>query len=316
MVRYVTVGNLTIDEILLPGGHFEETQCGGNCLYSAVGAHIWSDSVGIVSLVGIDFPFEWLDVVGKAGIDISGISPLEDLVSMRAGLAYAPDGERSILENETIGRGEYDKRADEWEEWLLYSPFAAHFPEAYETAIAIHFAPMPVQAHSSLAQALWNPGRLLTLDSPWWDGAAGDYTPQLPLLHRLDALVPSLAEVRVFFRGEVDSVTGIRALGRMGPKATVIKLGADGCLVYTRLTDRVTHVPAFPTVTVDPTGAGDAFCGGLLVGLAETGDAVEAARYGTVSASFIVEGFSSLYALGITRTEAEKRLKSIQTRRI
>lgn len=41
---------------------------------------------------------------------------------------------------------------------------------------------------------------------------------------------------------------------------------------------------------IDVTGAGNAFCGGFTVGWIETdGDAVEAARYGAVSASYAVE---------------------------
>ena len=40
----------------------------------------------------------------------------------------------------------------------------------------------------------------------------------------------------------------------------------------------------------DVTGAGNAFCGGLCIGwVASNGDAVMAARYGAVSASYIVE---------------------------
>jgi sugar/nucleoside kinase (ribokinase family) len=49
-------------------------------------------------------------------------------------------------------------------------------------------------------------------------------------------------------------------------------------------------VPAVSPRCVDPTGAGDAFCGGFLTGLIETGDPVEAALRGAVSASFAVEG--------------------------
>ena len=39
-------------------------------------------------------------------------------------------------------------------------------------------------------------------------------------------------------------------------------------------------IPVFPTNVKDPTGAGDAFCGGFQVGLFETGDPVQAALYG------------------------------------
>jgi len=136
------------------------------------------------------------------------------------------------------------------------------------------------------------------------------------MLASLDALLPSMAEVRVFFQASVDPVDAARALGRLGPAAVVVKVGVQGSLVYIPKTDTVAHIPAYRCHAVDPTGAGDAFCGGFLVGLVETGDPVEAARYGTVSASFVVEGFGSLYALRVTRREAEVRRTSLSVQNV
>ena len=316
MVKYATVGNLTIDEVLLPDGSRGSHQCGGNCLYAAVGARIWSDSVGIVSLAGTDFPREWLSRVCASGIDIQGISDLPQSHGMRAGFVYDADGERMTLEDGATGRGEYEKYPHEWEEWLLHTPSADQFPSAYAGAVGVHFAPTPVQAQEALVGALRHPGRCLTLDSPWWDSASGRYEPHRELLASLDALLPSKAEVRVFYRAPMNPVDAVRALGQLGPAAVVVKIGADGSLVYNPRLDTVSHVPAYLCTAVDPTGAGDAFCGGFLVGLIESGDPVEAARYGTVSASFVVEGFGSLYALQVTRREAEARLMSLRAQTV
>ncbi len=311
MVRFVTVGNMTIDEILLPDGRSASSQCGGNCLYAAVGARIWSDSVGIVSLVGTDFPAAWLDTVRAAGIDVRGVADMPQPHGMRAGLAYRADGERAMLQDGVLGRDEYDKYPHEWQEWSDYSPGPEHVPAAYANAIGVHFAPVPVRAHESLVPAMRRPGRRMTLDSPWWDGAAGRYEPHRALLAAIDALLPSEHDLRVFFRTSVDPAEGAQALGRLGPAAIVVKMGSRGSLVYTPRTETMMHVPAFPCAAVDPTGAGDAFCGGFLVGLVETGDPVEAACYGTISASFVVEGFGSLFALHVERRDAEARRRSL-----
>jgi sugar/nucleoside kinase (ribokinase family) len=312
MVRFVTVGNMTIDEILLPDGRSASSQCGGNCLYAAVGARLWSDSVGIVSLVGADFPAAWLDAVRAAGIDIRGIADLPQPHGMRAGLAYRADGERAMLQDGVLGRDEYDKYPHEWQEWSDYSPGAEHVPAAYANAVGVHFAPVPVQAHEALVPAMRRPGRRMTLDSPWWDGAARRYEPHRELLAAIDALLPSEHDLRTFLRTSVDPAEGARALGRLGPAAVVVKMGARGSLVYTPQAEAMVHVPAYPCDAVDPTGAGDAFCGGFLVGLVETGDPVEAACYGTISASFVVEGFGSLFALHVARRDAEARRRSLK----
>ena len=71
---------------------------------------------------------------------------------------------------------------------------------------------------------------------------------------------------------------------------------------------RLLEVPALPVVAIDPTGAGDAFCGGFLAGLMRTGDAFAAACFGTVSASFAVEAFGPFHLLGATPGSAAERL--------
>ena len=62
---------------------------------------------------------------------------------------------------------------------------------------------------------------------------------------------------------------------------------------------------------VDPTGAGDSFCGGFLVGYSKTGNLLTAAKYGTVSSSFIIEDFGIEGALKVTKEMARERLKQV-----
>ena len=58
---------------------------------------------------------------------------------------------------------------------------------------------------------------------------------------------------------------------------------------------------------VNPTGAGDAFCGGFLAGYRETYDPLEAALCGNISASLVVEGSGPFYALDVWPGLAEAR---------
>jgi sugar/nucleoside kinase (ribokinase family) len=60
------------------------------------------------------------------------------------------------------------------------------------------------------------------------------------------------------------------------------------------------------------TGVGNAYCGGFLVGLAQTHDPVEAAVRGAVSASIVVEGKGALYALDSTPRLAEARALALR----
>ena len=74
-------------------------------------------------------------------------------------------------------------------------------------------------------------------------------------------------------------------------------------------------VPAFHAArdrrVVDVTGAGDAFCGGFMIGLRQTGDPLRAVHYGLVSASLVIEGYGALYALSRGPKVAHERLATI-----
>ena len=80
-----------------------------------------------------------------------------------------------------------------------------------------------------------------------------------------------------------------------------------------RDSDNYLHLPALPVRVVDTTGAGDAFCGGLLAHLAKGCDAMEALCGGIVSASFCVEEFGLAGLLSVTQSDAQYRLAQLQS---
>jgi sugar/nucleoside kinase (ribokinase family) len=75
---------------------------------------------------------------------------------------------------------------------------------------------------------------------------------------------------------------------RLGPAMIAIRHGARGSYVWSRDSDEAWHIPAVPTRVVDPTGAGNAYGGGLCVGWTSTGDARQAGSYGAISAAMLV----------------------------
>ncbi|MFQ5790952.1 MAG: carbohydrate kinase family protein, partial [Acidobacteriota bacterium] len=63
--------------------------------------------------------------------------------------------------------------------------------------------------------------------------------------------------------------------------------GEGGARVYAE--GQGYHFPAYPTGTVDPTGAGDVFAASFLVALRQGRGIVEAAAFACCAASFVVE---------------------------
>src|SRR5437899_12304857 len=70
--RVIVVGNLTIDDVVLPDGTTQMSSVGGNSLYTALGVRLWQPRVGLVTRGGADFR--------------------RDRISMRHGLGMATGG--------------------------------------------------------------------------------------------------------------------------------------------------------------------------------------------------------------------------------
>ncbi|MCU0241680.1 MAG: PfkB family carbohydrate kinase [Vicinamibacteria bacterium] len=87
-----------------------------------------------------------------------------------------------------------------------------------------------------------------------------------------------------------------------------ITRGWQGLSLHTRET--ATLVPTLPREEIDPTGAGDVFATGFLIRYQETGDLSEAAGFGALAASCVVEG-PGASALG-DRAELARRAEKLE----
>ena len=126
------------------------------------------------------------------------------------------------------------------------------------------------------------------------------------MLADVDLFLPSEVEVKRLC-GQNAPEAAAREFAQYGPKVVVIKLGAEGSLVYDVSHDRLTPVPVYPARVADSTGAGDAYCGGFLAGYLLTSDPITAALYGTVAASYVVEAIGALATRQPTLAEAQDR---------
>jgi ribokinase len=121
------------------------------------------------------------------------------------------------------------------------------------------------------------------------------------LLRLTDLCVPNETEVELLTQKPAGTVeqgaAAARALRERGPRTVIVTLGARGVLVADAETD--THIAAVAVQAVDPTGAGDAFIGGLAVFLAE-GDSLNRA----------VQRANAVAALSVTRLGAQMAFPS------
>ena len=135
------------------------------------------------------------------------------------------------------------------------------------------------------------------------------------LMKDVHIFVANDAEARSL-SGETNLIKAAKALRKIGAPIIVIKKGEHGVLVY--CDDFIFCLPAYPVERiVDPTGAGDTFAGGFmgyLTRVKKINDSSirKAISYGTIMASFNVEGFGVERTSKITKREVEERLKAFK----
>ncbi len=92
-----------------------------------------------------------------------------------------------------------------------------------------------------------------------------------PVLEKAYVVLPSGAEAELLSgvpgRAGKGPEEACRALLTRGPKVVALKRGARGCSIFTP--EQKLDVPAYRVEAVDPTGAGDCFDAGFVVGLLE-----------------------------------------------
>ncbi len=330
-VDYAIVGGLRDDYFITPDGQTHLHQLGGNALYAAVGARLWARSpderVGLIARVGANFPPAWLENITHHGMDVAGVIVQPEDLDTRTFYAYRSLEERDDTNPaghfQRLGQplppalAGYATSTEGQEDRDHFSPLGVRPEEVaphYLDARGFHLAPYDFSVHAAMPGLVRRrPGRVLTCDpsirymQPRHAQAAGD------IIRQLDAFLPSEMETRAFFGGALDDLwQAAEAFGALGARCVVLKLGSRGQFVYETATRRRWHVPAYPGRVVNVTGAGDAYCGGFLVGLTETHDPLEAALRGCVSASLVVEGTGALYALRYPPEQLQARLAEVR----
>lgn len=333
----VTVGGLTLDNVVSADGRVALAKAGGNGAYSAVGALVWRAGIGLVSQAVASYPQAVLDRLAEAGVNLSGVTFVETRLTACNWFIYDGRGRREEgLQSEPEALAEAGFPTDrlapaEIAAWraalkarfvpgeVSYSQFRHanplrpdQVPAGYLAARGVHLAPSRIDVVRAMLDLFATSGATIVAD-PGGQLAGESLDALAPILSRLDAFLPSEVELAALVPGaRPEAALAILAERCRGTVA--VKLGPEGVLVLDRSRRSVVHVPAAPARTLDPTGAGDAFCGGFLAGLVETADPIAAARFGTISAARIVEHFGADGALPIDRTAARAALAALDPR--
>ncbi len=327
--RFLVAGKLTRDYVVFPSQKPLLDIPGGSALYAAVGLALWEPqpAPGLVARVGEEYPQDWLDDFERHGLDVRGVRRLPQALDTRTFTAYIDRTQRVgddpvahfarlglAFPKALLGYKPPSFSIDSRTQMLPISLRQGDIPAAYMDAAAIHLCPLDYLTHSLLPAFLRQAEfTTVTLDpSPGYMNSA--YWYNIPaLLTGLTAFLPAEEEVRALFQGRsTDLWEMAETLSSYGCEIIVIKRGERGQLIYDAASRTRWEAPPYPSRLVNPTGAGDAFCGGFLAGYRQSYDPLEAALYGSISASLVVEGNLATYALDTLPGLAQARLEALR----
>lgn len=329
LLRFLIAGQLQRETIVTPSGQANVDIPGGNILYAAAGMGIWDKAVGLISRVGEDYPVEWLDKVKSYGFDTHGVRILPESIDLRAFHAY-PDRETHQTDNPVAA---FARIGQPFPRSLLgftdSTPAISNrtqpssltirqtdIPVSYLDATAAHLCPLDYLSHSLIPTAL-RQGHVTTISL---DPSAGYMNPifwdNFPgLLKGITAFICNEDKITSLFQGRTVQLWQMaEGIASFGCDIVIIKRGAAGQILYNNANHTRWIIPAYPSQVIDPTGAGDSFCGGWLAGFRETYDPLEAALFGNISASFTVEGSGPFYPLGALPGLPQARMESLRDR--
>jgi len=271
----LVVGSVALDSVETPFGKAERV-LGGSAVFFSAAASLFGP-VGVVGVVGEDYPMGELDFLARRGADLAGIE-------RRPGDSFF-----------WAGRYSYDLNARETLETRLgvFAEFRPSIPDAFRQARFVFLGNIdPVLQLEVLGQV--RSPELVVCDTMnyWIEGSRDEL---LRLLGSVDVLLVNDAEAREL-AGTPNLLQAARRIMELGPSYVVVKKGEHGAILYAE--DWMFFAPGYPLEDVfDPTGAGDAFAGGFLGYLSgsDTLDREELRRavmYGSAAGSYAVERFS------------------------
>jgi sugar/nucleoside kinase (ribokinase family) len=290
----LVVGTVAFDQIETPFGKTDKI-LGGAGTFIGLSSSMLDVKTGIVSVVGGDFPQDYMDLMASKSIDLSGIETVKDGKTFYWSGRYHNDmnsrdtlvTELNVLEN-----------------------FQPVVPQNWKRPDVLMLGNLHPLVQKSVLNQLEERPKLVILDTMnfWMDLTWNEL---MDVLKDVDVLTINDEEARQMSK-EYSLVKAAKKILEMGPQTLIIKKGEHGALLFQG--KHVFFAPALPLEDVfDPTGAGDTFAGGFAGFLAKTQNysfenMKRAIIYGSALASFTVEKFGTERIANLTEEELFERL--------
>jgi sugar/nucleoside kinase (ribokinase family) len=286
--RVLAAGTVALDTVETPAGR-SVRRPGGSALYFGLAARFFAP-VAVAGVHGEDFPPESLRALRSAGLDTSALQgcPGE---TFRWHVRYDGSGDRTTLEtNRRVALGGVPE-----------------IPEVLKDPDVLFLGSTDPSVQRRILEASGSPGHVALDTMAHW---IRDRREELgALLAATDVFFVSAEELSLL--GGADADRAVARILTTRVRWLLVKHGSRGATAYAA--GHRLEVSAVPTRSVvDPTGAGDAFAGGLIGSLTESGSLEpeamgRALAYASVTGALAVESFSFERLLAVGREGVDER---------
>ena len=297
-MNLLAVGTVAFDAIETPFGKTDKI-LGGAATYIGLSASVLNANVSLVSVVGGDFPQEYLDLLTDRNINIEGI----EIFPNEKTFFWAGKYHNDLNSRDTMAT-----------ELNVLEKFEPKIPEHCKNYDILLLGNLHPSTQLAVLNGMTCRPKLVILDTMnFWMNHTWDLL--MEVIARVDVLTINDEEARQLTK-EYSLVKAAQRIMAMGVKYVVIKKGEHGALLFHE--DKVFFAPALPLAEVfDPTGAGDVFAGGMVGYLTKTRDysfanLKNAIVQGSNVASFCIEKFGAERLLTLTHNERTARLQQFR----
>lgn len=296
--KVLIVGTIAFDEVETPQGSSGKV-IAGSATYISLAASIFEVESAIVSIVGRDFPEDYLEGLAKRNIHMQGVE-----VDQTGDTFY--------------WKGRYHQDMNRRDTLVTDLNTLANFkpivPDDFKDAKVALLGNLHPSIQESVIGQLNPQNTTIILDTMnFWIERTWEELTQV--IAKADII--TINDEEAFqMTGHTNILSAAKEISTMGPSYVIIKKGEHGALLYHN--NQMFLAPAVVLDNVvDPTGAGDTFAGGMAGFLATQStlnfDVLKTAMvYGSSAASFCVTDFGTKAIKDISISEIKKRVVALQ----
>lgn len=296
--KLLVVGTMAYDSIETPYGKAENI-LGGAAIYIGLAASNFRTNIGIVSVIGEDFNSEYIELITKRKIDLTGVEEI------KGGKTFFWKGR--YHENLNI-RDTIETKLN------VLENFVPKVPLNWKTPKILLLGNLHPEVQLSALNQMNERPELIILDSMnfWIDNFRETLD---KVINRVDVLCINDEEALELTKQKT-LIGAANEIQKYGPKYVIIKKGEHGAMLFNK--ENIFFTPAFPVKSIkDPTGAGDCFVGSFAGYLMKINKfSFEKMKvgliYASALASFSVEEFGTQALQSLSKNKIHNRVNYLK----